>query len=122
MVEQPRQRADHQDQRQRVERQDEAGLGTHRLERRGAAGQIAEHQAHAGVGGGLQRGDETRRPVEGGARGGDVQHHAGDEDLQADAGHHDARQPRRLDGAARSESAQAISGMAKQADQALQLE
>ena len=62
VIEQLGQRADHQDQRQRLEGQDEAGLGPHRVEGRRAAGQIAEHEAHAGAGGRLQRGHEARRP------------------------------------------------------------
>ena len=112
VIEQPRQRADHQDQRQGLEGQDEAGLGPHGLERRRPAGEIAEHQPHAGIGGGLQRGDQPRRPVEGDAHGRHVQHDAGDEELQAEA--RQQRRSSRAGATARrfSERAQAISGMA----------
>ena len=66
----------------------------------GAAGQIAEHQLHAGAGRRLQRGHEPRRPVEGDAHGRHVEHDAGNDELQAEAGEQQPREPRRPDGRA----------------------
>ena len=100
MVEELGERADYEDERQRVKCQDEAVLGVDALERRRAAGQVAKYQPHTGAGRRLQGRHQARCPVEGNAHGADVEHDAGNDELHAEAGGEEAHQPCRSNGRA----------------------
>ena len=98
MVEQLGQRADHQDQRQRVKCEDERIGRLHRFEGRRRAGKIAEHQPHARAGRRLQRADQSRRPIEGDAHRADVEHDSGNQKLHAQSDRQEVYESARADG------------------------
>ena len=77
-----RQRAHHENDRQRPEGKDEGGARKAFLEGQRSAAQIAEHEARAGRARGVERGDQ---PIDRGDRvrdPGQIEHRRGERDLQ----------------------------------------